>query len=318
VSARRPLFAALAIVVAATVGVTPVQAAFPGAPGPIFYSKVAYDPDVGVGVGGLFAHGPRLPDKPRQLTSGRTDEEPSVSADGRWIALVSYDEVAGRLGIDVVRNDGAERRPVVAPGTHPAFFPEGQAIVFVRPVDGRRQIFTVGIDGSGLRQLTGGPYENFDPAVSPNGRRIAFASTRDADGRDRTDIFTMRADGGGVRPAIAGPGKEREPDWSPNGTRIAYAVGSGPSTDLYVARADGSRPILLTPCRGIRCRRFSHPAFSPSGRHLVALSEGNRASGIEVFRSDGRGTNKTFASALFGEEGEGTYVGVPTWGPAPK
>ncbi len=299
-----------------TVGGGLAQAAFPGEPGPIVYSKVAYDPDVGVGVGGLFSHGPRIGQRPRQLTTGRFDEEPSISPDGGWIAFTGYDEAAGQQGVYLARSDGSERRRVVANGTRPAFFPDSRTIAFVRVVGEKRQIFSVGIDGSGLRQLTSGPSESFDPAISASGR-IAFASTLDRSARDRYDIFTMRGDGGGVRVAIAGPRREREPDWAPNGRRIAYAVG-GRSNDLYVARSNGSRPILLTPCRGIRCRRFSHPAFSPNGRHIVALSESNRSSGIEVFRSDGRGSYRTFDDALFGEEGEGDYLGVPTWGPRPR
>lgn len=313
--------ALFAMGVLATFGAGSAQAAFPGKPGPIAYSKQTYDIISGgrtvrpTPVGGLFTHGPRIKQRPRQLTTGFYDREPSYSADGRQIVFVTVDEAVGFAGIYVVRNDGSDRRLVTADGSHPAFFPSGSAIVFVRSVDGRRQVFTVRLDGSGLRQLTSGPSESFDPAVSPNGKRIAFASDRDRVGRDRNDIYTMRTDGSDVRAAIAGPRSEVEPDWAPSGRRIAYVVGGGSSSDLFVAEAGGSRATRLTPCEGIRCRDFSHPAFSPDGRHIVALSESNRSSGIEVFRSDGRGTYRNFDDAGFGEEGEGSFLGPPTWGP---
>lgn len=318
---RASLLCAIAASVA--LAAAPAQAAFPGKPGPIAYSKQAYDiisggrdirPSV---VGGIFTHGPRVKQRPRQLTTSFYDQEPSYSSDGRWIVFVGLDAPIGS-GIYMMRSDGSERRLVVADGSHPTFFPSGPAIAFVRTVDGRRQIFTVRLDGSGLRQLTSGSSESFDPAVSPSGGRIAFASDRDKDGRDRNDIYTMRPDGSGVRVAIDGPRSERRPDWAPNRRRIAYVVGGGSSSDLFVARADGSRALRLTPCEGIRCRDFDHPAFSPDGRHIVALSTSNRSSGIEVFRSDGRGSYITFADAGFGEEGEGSFLGFPTWAPQPR
>jgi len=313
-----------ALAAPAALGTEASFAAFPGKPGPIAYSKQTYD-IISEGrtvrpipVGGLFTHGPRIKQRPRQLTTGFYDREPSYSADGRRIVFVTVDEAAGLDGIYVVRNDGSDRRLVTADGSHPAFFPSGSAIVFVRSVDGRRQVFTVRLDGSGLRQLTSGPSESFDPVVSPDGKRIAFAGDRDRESRDRHDIYTMRADGSDVRAAIAGPRSEREPDWAPSGRRIAYVVGGGAGSDLFVAEADGSRAMRLTPCEGIRCRDFSHPAFSPDGRHIVALSESNRSSGIEVFRSDGRGTYRNFDDAGFSEEGEGSFLGPPTWGPRPR
>jgi Tol biopolymer transport system component len=292
-------------------------AAFPGKPGPIAYSKATYERD-GVGVGGLFTHGPRIGQRPVRLTTDLSDREPSYSADGRWIVFVSVNETTRRSSIYLMRRDGSERREVTFDGlggTDPTFFPSGNAIAFVRPVEGRRQIFTVLTNGVALRRLTDGPHENFDPAVAPDGRRIAFAGDRDRVGRDRNDIYTMRSDGSDVRPAIAGPRSESEPDWAPNGRRIAYVVGGGSSSDLFVAGTNGRRALRLTPCEGIRCRDFSHPAFSPDGKHIVALSESNRSSGIEVFRSDGVGSYRSFDDAGFGEEGEGSYLGAPTWGP---
>lgn len=310
---------ALAVLAAGT-----AQAAFPGKPGPIAYSKQTYDIISGgrdvrpSAAGGIFTHGPLIKQQPRQVTTSFYDQEPSYSSDGRWIVFVGFDAATAGGGVYLMRSDGSERRLVIADGSHPAFFPSGRAIAFVRTVDGRQQIFTVRLDGSGLRQLTGGPSESSDPAVSPNGGRIAFASDRDRSGRDRSDIYVMRPDGSGVHAAIAGPRSEIEPDWAPNGRRIAYVVGGGASSDLFITGADGRRSVRLTPCEGIRCRDFSHPAFSPDGRHIVALSTSNRSSGIEVFRSDGRGSYTTFDDAGFGEEGEGSYLGVPAWGPRPR
>jgi Tol biopolymer transport system component len=307
-----------------TFGAGPSLAAFPGKPGPIAYSKVTYEPETGVGVGGLFTHGPRIKQRPRQLTADTSDHSPSYSADGRWIVFVS-DNDERRDSIYVMRSDSSDRREVTLDGlggADPAFFPSGKAIVFSRSVEGRSHIFSVRLDGSGLRQLTSGPFDDSDPVVSPNGKLVAF--TRHNRGRkipeDRgSNIHVVRPDGSHIRTLVGDWRRDySEPDWAPDGRRLVYVAGGGSSSDLVVARSDGSRLLRLTPCEGIRCRDFSHPAFSPDGKHIVALSKSNRSSGIEVFRSDGRGSYRSFDDAGFGEEGEGSYLGVPTWGPRPR
>jgi Tol biopolymer transport system component len=307
-------------------GAGPAQAAFPGKPGPIAYSKVSTD-EVDEGrvesVGGLFAHGPRIKEPRRRLTTDTGDDSPSYSADGRLIVFASDEEATLRHSIYVMRSDGSERSEVTVDGlggTDPAFFPSGRAIAFVHPVDGNRQIFTIRLDGSGLRQLTHGPHDNYEPAVSPNGRRIAFASERDRDGRhDRSDIFTMRADGSHVRAAIDGPRKESEPDWAPDGRRLAFIVSGGLRSDIFLASADGTDVKRLTACRAYRrrCRNFHHPVFSPDGRHIAVHSSGTRTSGIEVLRGDGSSLG-AFDFASIEEEGFGSTLGPPTWGPQPR
>lgn len=303
----------------ATIQCDLAHAAFPGRPGPIVYSKVHFDATT-QGGGGLVAHGPRVGERPRQLTSNGNDREPAYSADGRWIAVVSRSELVGPALIEVMRSDGSERRPVVAAGFAPAFFPNGSEIAFVRRVDGHRHIFTVNIDGSGLRQLTRGPFDDFDPIVSPNGESIAFVSDRDRDSRrDRTDIFSIGAEGRNLRLLSDLPRSQAEPDWSPDGEKIAFAMRTGLRSHIFVVRTGGQRLWLLTGCfvTPVPCRSYHAPAFSPDGKHVVALSKGSGASGIEVFRSDGSGDFRTFEDAV-GEGGEGTFLGEPTWGPRPR
>ena len=190
--------ALLGIVVASTLGAPGAQGAFPGQPGPIVYSKSSVD-EGAAGLereGGLFTHGPRVKDRPQQLTANPDDHSPSYSADGRSITFVSEAEGGGAASF-VIGSDGSERREVTDDelgGWTPAFFPSGRAIAFVRRSEGHEHIFTIRLDGSGLRQLTSGPHDNYDPVVSPNGTRIAFASDRDPDGRrDRSDLFSMRS-----------------------------------------------------------------------------------------------------------------------------
>src|SRR5207253_1121130 len=59
------------------------------------------------------------------------------------------------------------------------------------------------------------------PQWSPDGRRIAFLSTR----RGKPQIFLIPVDGGEARPLTALPqGVGSGPAWSPDGQRIAFSA----------------------------------------------------------------------------------------------
>jgi TolB protein len=60
------------------------------------------------------------------------------------------------------------------------------------------------------RQITFGEGSNESPAFSPNGRHIAFASTRGGRG---TQIYTMGRDGKNVR-QVTRDGNNYTPSWS--------------------------------------------------------------------------------------------------------
>ena len=106
--------------------------------------------------------------------------------------------------------------------------------------------------GGGARRL-GAPGKPSDPAFSPLGRRIAFAS--------RSEIWVMFEDGTSVRQVTVGPEPARDPTWSPEADAIAYARGYAGDRDLYSVGADGNGARQLT------TGRYDDwaPAWGPSG-----------------------------------------------------
>src|SRR5262249_11120121 len=92
----------------------------------------------------------------------------------------------------------------------PAFSPDGSKIIFTSDVSNAHHIFSMDPDGSHVTQLTTTPDAN--PAPGPNGRKIAFASTRD--GGDN-EIYVMNADGTGQRRITTSAGVDAAPAWQP-------------------------------------------------------------------------------------------------------
>src|SRR5436190_886630 len=139
-------------------------------------------------------------------------------------------------------------------------------IVYERQLGfGPIHIFATNPEGSHRRRLT----HNGDcgsPAVSPNGRRIAFGRFR--------GIWVMRADGSHQRRVDRLGGR---PNYSPHGKRITF---DRHFRGIWVMRADGSHTHRLTQRDG-----DSDPAFSPNGKRIV-FYRGNPQQ-IWVMRADG-------------------------------
>jgi TolB protein len=97
------------------------------------------------------------------------------------------------------------------------------------------------------------------PAVSPDGRTVAFELWLLASGEKRTllGIGTIPADAqtpivfrtatDSAKAKLVVAGDARDPRWSPDGSKLLYSmVGPRGLTDLHVVGSDGSNPVNLT------------------------------------------------------------------------
>ncbi len=174
--------------------------------------------------------------------AGVVNMQPALSPDASRVAFSS--NVEGKFSIYVVGVDGEGLRRVTdGPGedSESAWSPDGTRIAFVRGFDPTGsgvvvlgcvlpgEILVASVDGGisfqfstevNLTRGLGGT----DPAWSPDGTRIAFASNREEP--YNYDIYTMSSgDGSDVRRLTSGESQEADPAWSPDGTWIAYTAG---------------------------------------------------------------------------------------------
>ncbi len=149
------------------------------------------------------------------------------------------------------------------------------------------EIFTISRDGTARTNFTNDPARDQDPAWSPDGSRLAFASTRDG---AHLDIWVADADGSGLTnltplPDTTGLGESgTEPAWSPDGTKIAYVY----QGDVWTMdAASGAGKVNLTEDPAIATAGQS-PAWSPDGSTIAYV----RSADIWMMAANGAGKRR--------------------------
>jgi TolB protein len=147
--------------------------------------------------------------------------------------------------------DGANPRRVTVTRTlnlAPAWSPDGQAIAYTSwPTDSRGGVYQdiiVSYIYKGLREMPahGNPdRQNYLPAWSPDGTKLAFVSNRDGN----PEIYVVNRDGSGLRRMTNNPAIDEAPTWSPTGNQMAWVSDRSASPHIYVMNADGTGQRLL-------------------------------------------------------------------------
>jgi WD40-like Beta Propeller Repeat len=156
-----------------------------------------------------------------------------ATAPTRWIVFAAHPNGVGDAQLFRVQVDGQGLKQITtggAPASAPAFSPNGRRIAFVRLGSG---IFTVGVDGTGLRRLTRNARDSF-PVYSPNGKSIAFIRPFKTNWR----VYVMSSTGRGARLLRLSPPAGR-PTWTPDGKGMFIPAGG----DLVRIDARTGRPI---------------------------------------------------------------------------
>lgn len=177
-------------------------------------------------------------------------------------------------------------------------------------------IFRMSLDGKSISPLTNGPGTamNVEPAVSPDGSKIAFSSDRSG----KPMIFTMNPDGTGVKQLTFAGHYNSTPTWSPDGKKIAFAGvdrdksadGRGGAFDIFIINADGTGLKRLTSARKPNGRWANNesPSFAPDGQRVMFVSD--RTTNSQLFMVNIDGTNERRITY------DNKFYSKPKWGPA--
>jgi len=108
------------------------------------------------------------------------------------------------------------------------------------------------------RQITSGSFWHGEPALSPDGSRIAFAS----DESGNKDIYIMGVRGGPSSRLTSDPAADFYPAWFPDGTAIAFVSDRTGAESIWRTDQFGGGAVLLLP-------NAVDPAVSPQGEWIA-------------------------------------------------
>jgi Tol biopolymer transport system component len=196
--------------------------------------------------------------------------EPEWSPDGRSIALTM--DTDGNLDVGVVPADGGavtrltDAREV---DLEPTWSRDSQDLYFVSARGGRGfDIFKLHLADRSVTPVVSDPGDQVQPAVSPDGRALAYVSP--VAGKLGTGGIWTRSLAGGAPTLVHYEESEyrMRPRWTPDGRAFVYDSDETGSNDVAIVPVTGGNPFVIT---NDSMGEFA-PAISPDGAWLAFVS----------------------------------------------
>ncbi|MCW5825591.1 MAG: PD40 domain-containing protein [Gemmatimonadaceae bacterium] len=171
------------------------------------------------------------------------------------------------LSLGIAVSAGAQSAaPRTALFAEPDPSPDGSQIAFVSGGD----IWVAPAAGGEARLLVAHAANDYRPRWSPDGRHLAFVSTRSGNG----DIYVLDVATNAVRRLTFDDGAEQLDAWSPDGQWVYFSSTSqdiAGMNDVYRVKASGGTPMRVA---GDRYASEYWAAPSPDGRRLAITARG--------------------------------------------
>jgi WD40 repeat protein len=242
---------------------------------------------------------PPQPDPPpifrsQQVTQDKDNDElePVFTPDGKRLLYVVEKKGIKEIWCKEVSNREGEY--TFAKGTiritwsvggcqdkHPSPFPDNVRIAYtsnrLRKVD---NLWSKSLGGHLLTELTSTIEGCYGPAVSPDGKKIAYVA-RNVEGTEY--IWIMNADGTGHTQYYEG----REPAWTPDGQKLVFSSRRAGRSEIWIMEGDGLNLSRLT--ISTAGEEYLQPAVCPDGRRVAFVSDKSGNWDIWVMNLDGSG-----------------------------
>ncbi len=184
------------------------------------------------------------------------------------IASVGMDHFSERLGLEWLTN---------------------KSLIFGSRASGNPDLWLINSDGSNQRQLTADSSAEAQPAVSADGKFIAYLSNHNGD----FNIWQMNANG--TNPTKITNGEHvHSPNYSPDGQWIVYSAEQSGVPVIWKISSGGGEPIQLTKTTSAR------PSISPDGKLVghLQMEQKTYQMKLAVVPLTGEEKAKTFDSTI--------------------
>ncbi|MCI0606232.1 hypothetical protein L0156_24865, partial [bacterium] len=183
------------------------------------------------------------------------------------------------------------------------WMPDSRHIVFVAPVQGNTgaHLLIGDIETGTFYAITNGTTDEMEPAVSPDGTKIAFQQHE-----ENWDLVEIPVDGSSIRDLLKTSRAEGFPGWSPLGNQFVYARGIWGVDGIWLRNVQEGweRAIVTRSDFGNESTdEISFPSFSPDGHRIAYFRAGGGRNGIWLSNVAG-GTPVRLASGQ-----------LPSWSP---
>ena len=234
-------------------------------------------------------------------TEGRST--PSWGPDGRllYVARIENGEefqvisAAGDILLKV-----PVPQPVIAVGGV-SWFPDGTRIAFAGRTEEPEQSYDIyvmklGADELAMERIV---EDAIQPAISPEGERLAFTTHRDGN----LELYVMDVGGRNLRNLTRHEGHDAHPSWSPDGSRIVFESNRFGNFDICIIEVANGEVVNVTDHPALD----RQPAWSSDGSEIAFVS--NRDGKVSIYRMAADGTDVTRLSS----EHDGDWK--PAWSP---
>jgi len=198
------------------------------------------------------------------------DEIVFAARDGRRYSFCFVDPIRGRI-----------RRKIKIPYDQPSgpcFLPDGKALLFTAFSRGTRDIFRLDLESGKISNLTRDSYYEKAPAVSPDGRFVAYSIRVDT--FDKLFLSPLH-DLDQKTQLTFGPGNTTCPSFSPGGREIFYSGDARDSFNIYSLNLESGEIRRFT---DVRTGNF-FPSPHPAQPRRIIFSSFNKGA-YQIFSSE--------------------------------